>query len=150
MFVLSQFRCKTLMLQQFRCKPLMSQCLRAFILSCFITQMFVLLHSRDKTVFTTLAFLFSWLFRGVSSEISTLFLSAFMDFARLIMFSAICSGPVDVFKSFVPQCKMTLLGARSSVSSIYDSISFVVAPPKNLTTNFDDSFDSFQLLISLI
>ena len=31
-----------------------------------------------------------------------------------------------------------------------DSISFVVAPPKNLTTNFSDLFDSSQHLISLM
>ena len=78
--------------------------------------MFLLLNYCEKTAFTYLAFLFSWSFRGVSSEISTLFLSLFIDFARLMMFSAICSGSVDVFKSLVPQCKMTLLGACSIAS----------------------------------
>ena len=125
-------------------------CLRAFILSCFITQMFLLLHSRDKTAFTSLAVWFSWSFRGVSSEISTLFLSFFKDFAMLIMFSAICSGSVDIFQLFVPQCKMTLLGARSTAGWIYDSLSFVVVPPKNLIINFSDSFNISQPLISLM
>ena len=100
---------------QLRCKPVMLQCLRAFILSCFVTQMFLLLHSHDKTAFTSLVFLYSWSFGRVSLEISTLFLSVFMDFARLMMFSAICLGLVDVFKSFVPQRMMTLLGAISAV-----------------------------------
>ena len=115
---------------QFRWKPLLLQCLRAFMLSRFITTMFLLLHSRAKTSFTSLAFLLSWSFQGVNSEISTLLLPVFMDFARLMMFSATCSGSVDVFKSFVPQCKVTLLGARSIVDRIYDSISLVVAPPR--------------------
>ena len=98
---------------QFRCKSLMLQCLRAIILSCFITLMFLLLHSRVKTSFTSLGFLLSWSCQSVSSVIITLFISVFIDFARLMMFSAIAIGSVNVFKSFVPQCKMALLRACS-------------------------------------
>ena len=77
---------------QFRCKPLMLQCPRAFLLSHFITPKFLLLHCHIKTSFSSLAFFLSWSFWGVSSEIIILFLSVFMYFARLMMFSAIYSG----------------------------------------------------------
>ena len=56
---------------QFRCEPLMLLCLRVFILSCFLTPTFLLLHFQFKTSFTSLAFL-SCPFQGVSSEIITL------------------------------------------------------------------------------
>ena len=45
---------------------------------------------------------------------------------------------------------MALLGARSIAGWIYDSISFTVAQQKNLSTNFPDSFDVSQRLISLM
>ena len=59
-----------------------------------------------------------------------------MGFAMLMMFSVNCSGSVDNFRSFVPQYKMALHGACSINSWIYDSISFVMVPPSNLTTEF--------------
>ena len=96
---------------QVRCKPLVLQCLHAFILLCFITLMFLLLHSLDKTSITSLGFLLRWSFRDVSSDIITLFISVFIDFTRLMMFSAIVIGSVSVFKSFLHQCKMALLRA---------------------------------------
>ena len=44
----------------------------------------------------------------------------------------------------------TLLETLSIVGWIYDSISFAVAPPNNLTSNFPNLFDSSQPLMSLM
>ena len=53
----------------FTCEPLMLQCFRALLLSCFIRPTFFLLYSCVKTLFTSLAFLLSYPFQGVSSKI---------------------------------------------------------------------------------
>ena len=79
--------------------------------------------------------------RGVISEIITLFVIIFHFFARLIILSAVSSGLSDDFKSLVPQYIMILLGSLLIIGWIYDSMSFVVAPPKYLTTTFSVSFD---------
>ena len=84
--------------------------------------MFLLLYSHIKASFTSLPFLLIWSFHGFSSEIITLFLSAFIDFERLMMFSVLFSGLVDVlFKSFVPQCKMTLLYPKQGLKLVASS-----------------------------
>ena len=42
-----------------------------------------------------------------------------------------------------------MFGGRSTVGLVLDSVSFVAAPPKNLTTFFFNSFDNSQHLMSL-
>ena len=98
-------------------------CLRGFIFSCIITPLFLLLYSCIKLFNSiySLAFFLNLSFRGVSTEKITFFI-CFYRFARLMTFYTICSGSVAVFRSFVPQCNMTLLGAHSIVDWMYGSL----------------------------
>ena len=93
-------------------------------------------------------FISLWSFLGTMEDTRTVLFSCWLDLANDKIFSAIDCG-VLFFRSLVPQWIMIRSGLFLSVGLIYDSISSVFAPGKDLTTNKSSLVDNSQPLTFL-
>ena len=97
---------------------------------------------------TSLPFLSRWSFLGTMEDTRTVLFSCWLDLANDKIFSAIDCG-VLFFRSLVPQWIMIRSGLFLSVGLIYDSMTSVFAPRKDLTTNKSFLVDNSQPLTFL-
>ena len=90
---------------------------------------------------TSLPFLSRWSFVGTMEDTRIVLLSCWLDLANDKIFLAIDCDML-FFRSLVSQWIMIRLGLFSSAGLIYNSISSVFAPGKDLATNKSSLVDS--------
>ena len=91
-------------------------------------------HLHCKTSITLVSFSLSLFVLVVQPDTSAQFLSLFTNVARLMILSAVCSGLLLLFKSFVPGCKMIVFAWEVSCKPLtWWIMSFVTAPGIDFT-----------------